>query len=176
MSKKVTLFKSVYLYNNEERKIAEKSAKENILANDEELTEADITDEMVTDTLYNDETFTWECEKDNLYKKLSGNIIAIADCGLWYGRKTGCKVMGNNLNEVLTYFNCDYANIYATKRGVYGEFYHHDGVHYVEFRELKNSNISSAYDVNFDLSKRRSITRHTKNLSPYVNEVYGCFN
>ncbi len=74
----------------------------------------------------------------------------------------------------MTFFNCDYANIYVTRRGVYGEFYHHDGTHYVEFRELKDGNIDDEYDIKFDTENRNSITRHTRSLAPYVRDIYGC--
>lgn len=169
-----TIFKSVALYSCKEREDAEHYAKMNLLENDYDNVIEEVTDEMITNELYREEEFDYDCEKDNLNKVLNGKVIAIVDVGLWNGRRHGIKVLSNNLNSIMNYFGCDYANIYATRRGVYGEFYHHDGTHYVEFRELKNENIYDENDVKFDTENRNSITRHTKSLAPYVRDIYGC--
>ena len=46
--------------------------------------------------------------KYNLNKTLSNRILCIADLGLWHGRKTGYKLLNDNLNEILTAAQGDY--------------------------------------------------------------------
>lgn len=174
MKKKFTLFKSTGCYSAKEWQEEEQAAKENLIDNG--YSEEEIDEDMIREEVYHNEEYSWSDTMDNLYKKLDGSIVAIADLGFWNGRKSGYKVLGHNLNNVLTFFGCDYANIYATKRGVYGEFYHHDGTHYVEFREFKpNVNeerfLKKIYDNDFD---RSDISRYTKSLAPYVRDIYGC--
>ena len=158
----------------EEMEAQEKGAREFL----EEVRETDepVTDEEVMQEVYNREEMWYGDEELNLNKKLNGRVIAIADVGRWDGRYSGYKILGDNLNEILWGMECDDLRVYTDAHTVRAVGYHHDGRHYVEYRELKE-------DTRFDnlLSKlynqeevsRKDIYRYTKSLRPYIKQVYG---
>lgn len=138
----------------------------------------------ISDDEINEEINDWQSMdyddqyRYNLNKELDGKIIAIADIGLWNGRRSGYKIMGYNLNNILDSFSCDYIKVYADRYNVHSEASHHDGTHYVTFRMIK-PNLSDEQVENF-LDKlyngthtSRDITRYTTTLVKEVNKVYG---
>jgi len=176
MTKKhTTIWKSYGMYSLKELEQYEKDAKEILLEND--IPEEEITEEQVTQEIYDDIDFSFEDEESNLYKVLDGRILAIANMGLWNGRRAGYKVLGHNLNEVLTStIGCDEKEVYCDAYNVCAIGYHHDGRNYVEFREIREDR-----DIDRLLNKiynneevtRREINYYTKSLRPYIKEVYG---
>jgi len=54
----------------------------------------DVTDQMVYDEWSESESMWFNDELENLDQELEGRIIAIADLGLWDGRKSGYKIGG----------------------------------------------------------------------------------
>ena len=115
---------------------------------------------------------------DMLIPENDEKIIAIANIGLWNGRRSGYKLMGYNLNNILDYFSCDYIKVYADRYNIHSEASHHDGTHYVTFRMIK-PNLSDEQVENF-LNKvyngthtKRDITKYTSSLVKEVNKVYG---
>ena len=180
MAKKhTTIWKSYGMYDLEELEQYEKDAKEIILDRmyDEDITEKDITDSDIQEEIYQDIDFSFDAEKCNLNKELNGRILVIADIGLWDGRRTGYKILGNNLNEILTTgIGCDEKEIYCDAYNVYAQGYHHDGRNYVEFREIREDrNIENLTHKLYSRQpvSRREINYYTKSLRPYVKEVYG---
>ena len=173
MAKHTTIWKSYGMYSLKEMEQAEQSAREHLKENDFE--EWETTD--VTDTIYEDINMWFEDEESNLYKQLDGRILAIASMGLWNGRKSGYKILGDNLNEVLTSsIGCDEKEVYCDAYNVYAEGYHHDGRNYVEFREIREDrNIENLLDKIYSGQPvtRREINYYTKSLRPYVKAVYG---
>jgi hypothetical protein len=173
MAKHTTIWKSYGMYSLKEMEQAEQDAREHLKENDFE--EWETTD--VTDTIYEDINMWFEDEESNLYKQLDGRILAIASMGLWNGRKSGYKILGNNLNEVLTSsIGCDEKEVYCDAYNVYAEGYHHDGRNYVEFREIREDrNIENLLDKIYSGQPvtRREINYYTKSLRPYVKAVYG---
>ena len=171
MTKKhTTIWKSYGMYSLEEMEHAEQSAKER-------LEEFEDTTTDVYDAIYEDIDMWFDDERLNLSKKLDGRILAIANMGLWNGRKAGYKILGHNLNEVLTStIGCDEKEVYCDAYNVYAEGYHHDGRNYVEFREIREDR-----DINRLLDKiynneevtRREINYYTKSLRPYIKEIFG---
>jgi hypothetical protein len=173
MAKHTTIWKSYGMYSLKEMEQAEQDAREHLKENDFE--EWETTD--VTDTIYEDINMWFEDEESNLYKQLDGRILAIASMGLWNGRKSGYKILGDNLNEVLTSsIGCDEKEVYCDAYNVYAEGYHHDGRNYVEFREIREDrNIENLLDKIYSGQPvtRREINYYTKSLRPYVKAVYG---
>jgi hypothetical protein len=173
MAKHTTIWKSYGMYSLKEMEQAEQDAREHLKENDFEDWET--TD--VTDTIYEDINMWFEDEESNLYKQLDGRILAIASMGLWNGRKSGYKILGDNLNEVLTSsIGCDEKEVYCDAYNVYAEGYHHDGRNYVEFREIREDrNIENLLDKIYSGQPvtRREINYYTKSLRPYVKAVYG---
>lgn len=174
MTKKhTTIWKSYGMYSLKELEQLEQDEREHLKENDFE----DYETVDVTDTIYEDIDIWFEDEESNLYKELDGRILAIASMGLWNGRKSGYKILGHNLNEVLTCgIGCDEKEVYCDAYNVYAEGYHHDGRNYVEFREIREDR-----DIDRLLNKiynneevtRREINYYTKSLRPYIKEVYG---
>ena len=136
-----------------------------------------VDDARVTDEVYDRIDMEFEDEQSNLFKILDGRIICIADMGLWSGRRTGYKILGNNLNEVLTSsIGCDEKEVYCDAYNVYAEGYHHDGRNNVEFREIREDrNIENLLDKIYSGQEvtRREINYYTRSLRPYIKEVYG---
>lgn len=118
-------------------------------------------------------------ERANLNKQTEGRIIAIADLGFWNGRSMGYKLLNHNVNSCLQFEkSCDYAEFYCDRYNLKSTQYHHDGTHYITYREFK-PNISSDQADNFCWKlyngkvTQKDITRYTRSLRPYVNKVYG---
>lgn len=170
MAKHETIWKSYGMYSLEEIEQAEKNAKER-------LEEFEDTTTDVDSAVYEDIDMWFDDERLNLHKILDGRILAIASMGLWDGRKSGYKILGNNLNEILTCeIGCDEKELYYNSYNVYAEGYHHDGRNYVEFREIREDrNIEKLLDKIYlgQEVTRREINYYTKSLRPYIKEIFG---
>jgi len=117
----------------------------------------------------------FEAEMVNLDIKLPGKILVIACLGLWNGRRSGYKIMDNNLNEILTASIGDLYEVYFDGHNIKAKDAHHDGINYYEFRLIRNDrNIDILLEkiYNDDFS-RQDINNYTKSLAPYIKEVYG---
>lgn len=115
---------------------------------------------------------------DNLDKDLQGRVIAIADLGLWNGRRKSYKIMNSNLNSVLDACGGDYLKVYADRYDVKSIAVHHDGVNYITYRMLK-PNLTEVQIDNF-LNKlasgnfaKKDISRYTTSLKSQINQIYG---
>ena len=174
MAKHNTLWKSYGMYSLEELEEEEKAVKEFL---SDAYPEIEQTEENVTQELYDHIDMYFEDEITNLNKELNGRILCIAGMGLWNGRKSGYKILGNNLNEVLTCgIGCDEKEVYCDAYNVLAKGYHHDGTNYVEFREIReDKDIDKLLDkiYNNEPITRAELNRYTKSLRPYVAEVYG---
>ena len=171
--KHTTIWKSYGMYDSKEVEELEQYERENLKENGFD----DYETVDVTDSIYESIDMSFDDEQSNLYRILDGRILAIADMGLWNGRRSGYKILGNNLNEVLTCgIGCDEKEIYCDSYNVLARGYHHDGTNYVEFRELKEN---TNYDVlleklyNNEEVTREDVRKYTKSLRPYVKQVYG---
>lgn len=119
-----------------------------------------------------------EDEQINLSIQLPGNIIAIADLGLWNGRKNGYKIMTDNLNSILqSHMNgpseiCIYGDSY----NIFANEAHHDGTnHYLYRMLLPDKDVTPLLDAIWsgkEISKEM-LNRYTRSLYPYVANVYG---
>lgn len=184
--KHTTIWKSYGMYDLKELEEFEKDVK-NLLEEDavENITEETITDEVYfqIDQNFGDETM-------NLDKRLNGRILCIANLGLWNdrilcianmglwnGRRTGYKILGNNLNEILTAgIGCDEKEVYCDAYNVYARGYHHDGSNSVEFREIREDrNIENLLNklYNNEEVTRKEINYYTRSLKPYIKQIYG---
>jgi hypothetical protein len=120
-----------------------------------------------------------EDEQINLNKTINGNILVIADLGLWDGRKSGYKIINkNNLNAIFNVLggDYDYFKFYCDRYDVKAELHHHDGTHYLTFREIREGkNTTNLTDKLYDQEEvtQKEITRYTKSLKPYLKQIYG---
>ena len=117
-----------------------------------------------------------EDERINLSGIKSNDIVAIADLGLWNGRRVGYKLF-DNVKSCL-YSDCDEVEWYCDGYDFKAIMRHHDGTNYVVYRERKSG--FSEYAWNNFLNKifdgtvtKSDISRYTKSLKPKIAEVYG---
>lgn len=117
-------------------------------------------------------------ERTNLSIYVPEGIIAIGDLGLWSGRVTGYKEVGNRISDCL-YDDSDYVTWYVDDRGdLAGEGVHHDGTNHYIYRAWKESTTDAQKDALLDKiyrnkATRRDITRYTRSLGKDVAAVYG---
>ena len=176
--KEHAIFKS-YLYLTREE---EDNWKKDIAMWMNEVTEKDDGSEYTTDDYEVQERFCediwnmYDCEKSNLHKVLPNRIIAFGTVGVWTGNRDGGKVLGDNLNDILSCCECDDLYVWYDRYNVHGKFSHHDGTHCMTFRLLKDGIDGDelihkqAYEGGLT---SKDITRYTKSLVPYIKEVYG---
>lgn len=152
------------------------SFKKDIQANRIADGEEELTEDQLTDAVYEDVNNSYEYEVENLDRELDGKILAVASLGLWNGRKTGYKILGSNLKEVVSSFGCDDVKIYVKGSNIYFEGRHHDGTNYIEFREIKNAdnidNLTNKLYAGESVS-RSQLNYYTKPLGKHVKEIYG---
>ena len=103
-------------------------------------------------------------------------IIAIADMGLWNGRRQGYRVCSTQLSDILTIGNEDNIVLYFDGFNVRKTAHHHDGTNYILFREFRpNVNQDKFCDMvyNGETIDNKTLNRYTRSLKRYVKSVYG---
>jgi hypothetical protein len=95
--------------------------------------------------------------------------------GLWNGRKSGYKLLGTNLNEILDFFSCDDIKVYDNETDVCSTASHHDGLNYITFRLVKDDVDIDELTAKIYAEKytQEDIEKYTDSLSPFVQEIYG---
>lgn len=137
-----------------------------------------ISEHELNDFIAQDYSNWYSCEFENLDKELQGRVIAIADLGLWSGRRKSYKIMNSNLNSVLDACGGDYLKVYTDRYDVKSEAVHHDGVNYITYRMLKttlsevqiDNFLNKLASGNFD---KKDIGRYTTSLRSQINKIYG---
>lgn len=145
---------------------------------------------MAVHTIYNDDltnlteeeqdyviNYAYDDELVNLKVPTTNRIIAIADLGLWNGRKQGYKVSNNRmLSDVLTIGNEEYNHLYYDGFNVRKDSTHHDGTNHILFREFKD-NVDEDKFMNMVYNgepiSNEVLNRYTRSLRRYVKQVYG---
>ena len=143
----------------------------------EEQSEDPCDDRVLLDLIHGADSSLFDDERMNLNKVLDGKILVIADLGRWNGRFQGYKVIGSNLQDIMTAATRDDDfHIYSDGKDIRAEGQHHDGTNYYLFREAKeNVDISVLLDDIYsgkEISNRR-LGYYTKSLAPYAASVYG---
>jgi hypothetical protein len=173
--KDLEIFKTYGMYSTEELKSME-DVERDYLENWEDTENGEYSDQNITDRIYDSINLQYEDEECLLNKELDGRVIAIADLGLWYGRRTGYKILSRNLNSILDSIACDEFRVYADRYNVRAEGYHHDGHHYIEYRELREDrNYQILLDKLYSQEEvsRQEINYYTRSLRGRVREIYG---
>jgi hypothetical protein len=117
-------------------------------------------------------------ERMNLNKVVEGRILVIADLGLWDGRASGYKILGNNIKEI---FNInsrgfDYADFYGDGYNIRASECHHDGTNRYLYRIIREDrNIDNLLDAIYNGEEITSskLNYYTKSLYKDVAAVYG---
>lgn len=119
----------------------------------------------------------------NLAIPLSGEVLAIADLGLWFGRRAASKeISPKTIGDILAMQHdsdavCETWMLNGVGDLCY-EYHHHDGTNRIIYREIK-PDVSRARIENLrrkialGTAKRSDITRLTSSLGPRVKSVYG---
>ena len=143
----------------------EEEARESLLINDEDLTEEDITDDMIWEEIYfiddiNREE-TW-AELDNIF---NGNYLAVGTCGRWDGTYDGGFVF-KTFKELMSRFeHCVYFKIWIDNNHFYVEGSHHDGTDMVEVKEITDRGFQYYENWNYGYDKRTEREVHRKMFS-----------
>lgn len=153
-------------------------AKENM---SEYCEEEEITDERLEEFLYQDNSDMFACEVSNLsyVKETAGEIIAIADMGLWSGRSTGYKLLGSRkVSDCLTKItHYDFNEFYVDEQGeLRSTHVHHDGTNNVWYRSLKPELTYAQVDEftsSLYYGKDIDIDKYTDSVGRLVAEYYG---
>ena len=122
-----------------------------------------------------------EDERVNLDINVPEGILAIADLGLWYGRRMAYKEIGDNISDCLygTVQGQSSCTWYVDELGDLAcEESHHDGTNHYIYRAWKPGVTDNQRDALLDklyngTAKRRDITRCTRRLGDDIADVYG---
>lgn len=172
-----TLFKTYGMYSTEEIRKMEQ-AERDYLENYENTEEGEFSDQNISDRVAESINMDFDDERMNLNKQLEGRILCIANIGTWRGRFSGYKILGTNLNNIISPLgnSIEDFKIYMDGRNVYWTGHHHDGVNHVEFREIREDrNIENLLDKLYNQEEvtRKEINYYTKSIRPYIKEIYG---
>ena len=144
-----------------------------------EINDRDPEDEDdIRDWMYETNSEYLYDEQMNLNKVIDGRILIIGDLGLWHGRVSGYKLLGNNIKEI---FNInsrgfDYADFYGDGYNIRATEAHHDGVNHYLYRVIREDrNIDNLLDAIYrgEEISRSKLNYYTKSLYKYVKEIYG---
>jgi hypothetical protein len=142
-------------------------------ANDLDEDEEDIYD-YIDDSIQN-----WLCdERINLNKPVDGDILVIADLGLWDGRHSAYQVIhATKLSDIFNIRgNYDDVRFYCDQHNVRADLYHHNGCNHVEFRLIKKgANIKPLTDKLYNQKEytREDVRKCTTSLRKAVASIYG---
>lgn len=152
--------------------------KQDIMAN-YELDAEELTDELLAQYWYEDNSENLEAERCNLNQCIDGFIIALGYRSSHYGSICGngreaTKLVGYNLAEILE-FSADDADFWAEDYNVESRQSDHDGSWYITYRVCKSEEEAErlqelAYLGEID---NATILARTKSLYPYIAEIYG---
>lgn len=129
------------------------------------------------DAIYDIKETYFEDEKANLDVPTEGDIIIIADLGLWDGRHTAyLDTHLNKANAIL----CAHMNgnmcFFSDGKDICATESHHDGINHYTYRVVKpNRDIDrlKAKIHNGEQITRQMISYYTRSLLPTVANVYG---
>lgn len=136
-----------------------------------------ITDEKLYDECYFMEQTWFEDEQYELKRVSEGPVLAIADLGLWNGRRQGYKEL-KSLEDVM-YSSCDYEKVYVDSNGdLRKEETHHDGSNTILYRYWKDG-LTDVQRENFldklynGKATQRDVTRYTRKAGLEIANAFG---
>ena len=136
----------------------------------------DFDDDELYDWMENTNAVYLDDERANLDVEVDGEILVIADLGLWDGRHSAYKILeSNNIKDIL-YSECDLAKWYSDGKDIRFKGVHHDGTNNYLYRVIKDdSDIDEFLDKIYNQKPitDSEIEKYTESLYPYVAKVYG---
>jgi len=142
--------------------------------------EEEITDDRLEEFLYQDNSDIFDCEVSNLShaEETAGEIIAIADMGLWNGRRTDYKLLGSRKVSdcLIKTTHYDFNEFYVDEHGeLRSTHVHHDGTNNVWYRSLKPGLTYAQVDEftsSLYYGKDIDIDKYTDSVGKLVAEYY----
>lgn len=142
---------------------------------------SNMSDEEKLEIGYNEVETSFSIFEDELnalnnyfYRKGYAKFIAIADLGLWSGRRKGYKLL-DSLEEITSIFQ-DNNEVIVDKDGLHISASHHDGTNYVTIYLVNpNKDIEKFCDMVYDgeeISEKQK-SYYVKNIAPYICDWYG---
>lgn len=137
------------------------------------------SEERLTELMYERNAEYLDDVRMNLDHIFSKPIIIVADLGLWYGRRSGYKILkSGNLSDCL-YAECDMAEWYVDELGdLRADVIHHDGENHYLYRAFKEDISEDRMEtlkskIYNGVQTRRDITNCTRRLGDIIAGVYG---
>ena len=143
------------------------------LKNETDVNGEPLTEEQAYQLAEDNISFNYECEQDNLNKKLT--LVCIANLGLWNGRRRAYQTY-DNLNGCLDFHGCDYLKVYVKGVTLHATMSHHDGTNYCKFYVLQDLPTTENFLNDFCNGKQISKSRfykHLKSAGREVKKIYG---
>lgn len=115
-------------------------------------------------------------ERLNLNVQLNTPILAIADLGLWYGRRQGYRLIeSGNISDIL-HSDADEVTWFVDRYNVRATACHHDGTNHYLYRGVRpNACIDNLLNriYNGEEISSKTLNYYTFSLRPFVAKVYG---
>lgn len=139
------------------------------------------SEETLQQYIYDTNQDCLDDEKSNVkfYENIHGRkqYIVLADCGLWYGRRDGGKIIIGLWNAISQCFE-DYNEIYEEGGRLKVTAHHHDGTNYFQIKELTKRGEEFAERHKWDMSDRElhkklfNDSHYSRNVRAF-KEIYG---
>lgn len=139
------------------------------------------SEETLQQYIYDTNQDCLDDEKSNVkfYENIHGQkqYIILADCGLWYGRRDGGKIITGLWNAISQCFE-DYNEIYEEGGRLKVTAHHHDGTNYFQIKELTKRGEEFAERHKWDMSDRElhkklfNDSHYSRNVRAF-KEIYG---
>ncbi len=137
----------------------------------------DVTDEHEQyDLILEENDFQFNCERENLNVELGSRIVIIADLGLWFGRRSGYKILDEtNLRECLTFSpSCDFAEWFIEGGEFQSTQIHHDGRNCYTYRAIREDlSQDDLFRLEDEIIPTGELMQMTRSLAPEVCKVFG---
>ena len=162
------IFRMEYFYSEDERNAIIKELEQERDENDEGVCDEDVS-AIIEDYEFDD------VSNLKFAPTLDGRIICIANLGLWSGRKSGYKILSNNLDSMVYDIDTTIFKLEYDGYNIVGTDIHHDGRNYYTFRELREDrNIDKFLDIILEGEPTNSqLNYYTKSLRKPIKEIYG---
>ena len=154
--------------------------KEWLMDNNDDIDEdemecIDIDDYAFSEWLYETLDMYIYDERINLDIQTDNTLIALAEMGLWNGKRYGYKLIDDDNIKNTLYSDCDLCSWYLDRYNFRSVQKHHDGTNYIMYRELKDDKYldivtNKAY---MGTLTDKDISRYTKSIKPLINKIYG---
>lgn len=153
----------INIFNNYDIESYLEVAKENLIDNDEEITENNLYQEAAY--IEQDDFETAMDELKGFFK--NSPVLCIGTTERWYGKKTGCSPFDNfeHMWDAMTK-DCEYFHIYDENGHLYIQCSHHDGTNLYEIKKLLPK-AKNARNI-------ESVIRNYTRLPYFAKLVYGC--